>query len=1252
MAKPNVTWPQFAVCNDDSTTNFEDMCRTIFKKRFAGNQLLHANNATPGIEVLPVLEPVHDDGTPQKRISFQAKYFKQGSVDYGQIKKSFKAAVDHFKGKLDLVYLFCNKVLTTTSKGYKSVEKILNDVGIELVPISDVDLLELVRDYPDVSDYYFLPRQRPGEEELRNTGFASLPGVFRNANGDVIVSAAAFSTENSTTTQTNALLEELIEEKLKSIRKHAIRFELPALKAELDKLLSSEQTSVDSLPDAEEIYFFKVLTTLYDGGDAIQYIDKCGNQYKSEAEWIVKFYAIPAEELLLTPDEFKKHSSVIQIFAIDRLLTAGNGDNTEPWQKLVDLYSDVYKDSDPETHYQMNLHYGLALMNLRRYKEASSTLHVLYEETKEDRILLYATFADISIQNALYQNGRQGNDKELARLLKTLIEFAGLKQYKENELFVAGLTMEASYHLGISDTRYLDEAIAFYDSYSDDVKNNATIKYFYGLCLELNGEREKAVPVYATLDWAQDPVVAERYMLALNLSGQANKALEVYEQFTKGNTTASNNVIAAYLFALESSRAENFYTILNKTIEEHNDSLMNLFECVNYTDTTKQKTKDIVISALKPLINEESLVDIKFYQKVEILTFLSHSGEITLVEDVLDSIEDVSLINEFAAEEIYKALFQVANKEYRIEDKEFQVSNKLEAADRIASRFLYTNVLRKNFLQIKILCAGAKQSPYSSLKYSKELYEITHDEQLALSIVSILVSLNKDDAEEYEEYLDAVKHTNVPEQCMTIAFANLFIGREDDAEFYAYKALYLLNGKTNYDVLKSYFSFQNYNLRGLKKELNLKSAHGNVVVMLHPVDDKDSNEKGLTLCLDSENEFSDPDNRSLGIKHLPPSDVNCIKLHGAGLRQILTLYSEKYQIVTIMPREKYALKYIYDKVQENPDAFKGVVWILNTKDADELIENLRRLTDNSEQIKSILSYYHLEYNDLGLPFDTLAHRDYARYIDAMAYLLYRDGEAFYAGQPINEDETGQTYVPDLSTLVLMALLDRMDILDAFRSIGLIQIPKSYIKFFKDRYTNALDTKELVIGSLSFIDGKPLVVPANKKLCDIWENILSFCEKCKTADISDDERAQCQITSDLSGERLSVGLGLDYIHLDALILAQRNGATFVSDDLFFRKVASAMPVRNINSTSLAMHFRNENMVYNFIMELSKTNYIYIPLIAKDDKSAQELYKNIMTGDRKKSAYVQMLRYFEELRKRIVRQLFKQNGTDSLGENSDK
>lgn len=132
---PNITWPQFAMCNDDATTAFEAMCRRIFTAEFLkGQKLPHTDHNTPGVEVMPILEPTRDDGQSQKRISFQAKYTDQGSADYTQIKKSAEQTVKYHKGNLDLVYLFCNKTLTTTSKQYQTIDKIHNDAGMEVYP--------------------------------------------------------------------------------------------------------------------------------------------------------------------------------------------------------------------------------------------------------------------------------------------------------------------------------------------------------------------------------------------------------------------------------------------------------------------------------------------------------------------------------------------------------------------------------------------------------------------------------------------------------------------------------------------------------------------------------------------------------------------------------------------------------------------------------------------------------------------------------------------------------------------------------------------------------------------------------------------------------------------------------------------------------------------------------------------------------------------------------------------------------------
>ena len=112
---PNLTWPQFAVCNDDATGAFENMARRLFSLEFLGKGTVpHSNHNNPGVEVLPILEQPHSDGSKQRKISFQAKYF-EGNVSYSKIIGSMNQAIKHYGDELDLIYLFCNKTLTTTT---------------------------------------------------------------------------------------------------------------------------------------------------------------------------------------------------------------------------------------------------------------------------------------------------------------------------------------------------------------------------------------------------------------------------------------------------------------------------------------------------------------------------------------------------------------------------------------------------------------------------------------------------------------------------------------------------------------------------------------------------------------------------------------------------------------------------------------------------------------------------------------------------------------------------------------------------------------------------------------------------------------------------------------------------------------------------------------------------------------------------------------------------------------------------------
>ena len=156
MAVGQITWEQFITNNNDARGvryKFEDLCRQLFLYEFLSrnnvNKYIHSNPNNPGIESEPILDEINN-----RYIGYQAKFF-DNAVDYSQIKESAEKAVKHYKGNLDIIYLFCNKALTTTCESYKSIEKLLNDASITLQPITDTTILDLVHKYPLLGKYYF-----------------------------------------------------------------------------------------------------------------------------------------------------------------------------------------------------------------------------------------------------------------------------------------------------------------------------------------------------------------------------------------------------------------------------------------------------------------------------------------------------------------------------------------------------------------------------------------------------------------------------------------------------------------------------------------------------------------------------------------------------------------------------------------------------------------------------------------------------------------------------------------------------------------------------------------------------------------------------------------------------------------------------------------------------------------------------------------------------------------------------------------
>lgn len=150
--KKVITWTQFEICNSDKRNAFESMCRLLFKHTYLNNiNTYHSNANNPGVEVEPVLT---ESG---KRISFQSKYFKKlDSSCYSQIQHSADRTIKFYSGKLDVLYLYCNLDLTTTSKTYVKTVNDLKNHGIQLVLISNNTILDQVIEEPAIASYYFL----------------------------------------------------------------------------------------------------------------------------------------------------------------------------------------------------------------------------------------------------------------------------------------------------------------------------------------------------------------------------------------------------------------------------------------------------------------------------------------------------------------------------------------------------------------------------------------------------------------------------------------------------------------------------------------------------------------------------------------------------------------------------------------------------------------------------------------------------------------------------------------------------------------------------------------------------------------------------------------------------------------------------------------------------------------------------------------------------------------------------------------
>lgn len=581
---PNLTWSQFAMCNDDVTGAFEDMSRRLFSIEFLGKGTVpHSEHNNPGVEVLPILEKPHSDGAKQRKISFQAKYF-ENRVNYPKIKESMNQAIQHYGDELDLIYLFCNKTITTTTKGYTDIETLLKKSGIELYPISNTEVFDIVAKYKEIANYFFLPRRRPGDVQF-NQIYAGI--VIDNDDDGECNSCPIRMNEQVIDPR---LIQSFVQEKLQICKSLILAMKFDKLRKEIDKIFTYKLTGVKG---AEILIFYKLILELHDGKKINASIDGITEQYKSELLWLEEYYNNPVPVRAYT---FACHCIECQIIVLDKMFSS------QLWDAVATLCKEIMDDASSKIIDTVKQYYGLALFNLQKYDMATDFFKELYQKERKENILLYSVFAEIKSLNYAWREGHYEYKERLVELIKQLELLKDNKQYKSNQNLVAMLFLETAYNLGMNEKEHLENAIERYQEFPEDIRNEEQVKYLYALCLELNGSIEIAEGIYARLDWKNDINIACRYLICKLSRNNYAEAIRVYREVKF--SSVHSKLKSLYLTALYYEDKNTYQGELKEALSEVQDDFEGIVD-IAFGVHEKEYLKEYLVPLIKNHLNIE-----------------------------------------------------------------------------------------------------------------------------------------------------------------------------------------------------------------------------------------------------------------------------------------------------------------------------------------------------------------------------------------------------------------------------------------------------------------------------------------------------------------------------------------------------------------------------------------------------------------------------------------------------------------------
>lgn len=875
-----------------------------------------------------------------------------------------------------------------------------------------------------------------------------------------------------------------------------------------------------------------------------------------------------------------------------------------------DIY-ELYHDNINDTSFENGFRYfeGLSAFNQNDFEKAEKVLKSIKgrNKAKAEAFFILAglhkyirrTFdGDACVEDVTRKNS------ELQRLLDGYPD-----ALKGNEQILAVTKLDAALATSPGDKKVFDEA---YKSIDNNLKETEAIQVVLVQCLQHFNMYDEAAKTCEKLDWKNNVQIKILYTYSLLEDGQYQKVINICD--THG----------PYEDEIVKSRLETF-RIIASSVVNHDKYKLDLADFLN-----NQHPPDDIVFLLLNVRTQDDYKIIEPSVKTHIDTFSSFSdrdkGIIASVcimyHDygdaiaLLEKVDDFGKISLYSVLDICKYMFSELQNYSDGDRINYKPENSLHKIETIADIFIRRESNLKYFYQIKVICSQHLGKSTSALEYAVKLYKISPSPELCVNIIQFMCLRNDHDIHDYEPYTRAIEGSDNPVYEMALANAFMMTGDMDRAIEDAYKAVFFLDGKDDFNLYNSFISFSFRVLTsGYLSQVQIDKVKGNCVLILQGTEDDEI----IRLCLDQESELKDyTENKSLEMSHLNRFSSNLYsRFLGDSVGQIHHINDKAYKLVSIDDKYIYTHRYVLKKATDNVDRVPMIIHSIKGNSAEESVAELKKYM-LSTQNTNILDAYHFKDNSLGLPVDAVCDGDADRYLSCIAYFLGHKDEVLYTGDTTS-DITADKYVVSLSSLVVLCLLDCLDILDEFADR--IYIPESLLKFIDDRIASCGSTKINSAGSLVADNGNVFMIPdQSDKEIDIWEKIRSSCNHLQKTELETDEKINFRVNDQFYLEEfINMSHSLS-VEMDFIVLSSKIRATYICDDLFFRNIASWGGIQNINSASLVYGMSDLSKQKKLVEKLSEVNYLCTSFIMSDDTEwNNRIIHNLITGNRYKNEY---------------------------------